>query len=198
MAINFPGPYEVRINYSVPVGGTTLIHQHRFSLEMSVTAEPGAEFSEFTPLGRQGAYADDLEIYVGDYMTEVQPLFPTTADFNDAELWEYEAGSFNAAFRSVLALGLNGSSGSPGVQDGQLIISFRGTLGGPLKMDFRNTVLGQNIFQTFPTSEASVNSYAGFVTTVNTPIRARDGGFAFSPLKLLPGANEAMTKKRLR
>lgn len=198
MAINYPGPYEVRVNYSVPVGGTTLIHQHRFSLEMSVVADPGADFSEFTPLGRQGAYADDLEVYVGDYLAEVQAFYPTTADFNDAELWEYEPGSFNAAFRSVLTLGLNGTHGSPGAQDAQAIISFRGTLGGPLKMDFRNSIYPQGIFQTFPTSESEVNSYAGFVTTVNTPIRARDGGFAFSPLKFLPGVNEAMTKKRLR
>lgn len=198
MAINFPGPYEVRINYSVPVGGTTLIHQHRFSLEMSVTAEPGAEFSEFIPLGRQGAYPEDLEVYVGDYVGVMQPMFSTATDFNDAELWEYEPESFNAAFRSVLLLGLNGTSGSAGVQDGQTIITFRGTLGGPLKMDFRNAVFGQNIFQTFPTSETPINTYAGFVTIANTPIRARDGGFAFSPLKFLPGANEAMTKKRLR
>lgn len=198
MATNFPGPYECRLNYAAVSGGLTLAHQHRFSLEMDAAGAPGDPFSSFFPLGRLTAFTETLEDYVDDYVALIQPFFATTTDLNDVELWEYEPGTFNAAFRSVLTLGLNGVSGSPSAQDAQTIITFRGTLGGPIRMDFRNPIYSQSVFETFPTSVSAVNDYAAFIVGNNTPIRARDGGFAFAPLKLLPGVNERMTRKRLR
>lgn len=198
MAINYPGSYEVRINYVGNSGGTTYPHQHRFSMEMDAVGDPGDPFTDFFPLGRLTAFTETLADYVDDYIALIQPFFSVPTDIVSAELWEYEPGSFNAAFRSVYALGVNGTSGSTTSQDSQTIITFRGTLGGIVRSDFRHTIFPQAVFQGFPTSLSSVNDFADFIVGNNTPIRARDGGFAFAPHKFLPGNNERMIKNRLR
>jgi len=195
---NFPGPYELRFNYSTIAAGITLISQHRFSLDFAQIGEPGDPFSEWLPQGRLTAFTQSLDDFVNEYVTFLLPFFPTNANIVDVELWEYEAGSFNAAFRSSYAIAVAGTNGSPSAVDGQMIVTFRSTLGGILKLDLRQTIYAPAIFQLFPTSSGAINDWAAFVVGNNTCIRARDNGFAFSPYKFLPGANEKYTKNRLR
>lgn len=198
MAANFPGPFEVRINYSTAASSVVYLHQHRFSLDMAEVGEPGDPFSAFLPQGRLVAFTETLADYVDDYAALMQPFFRTDADIVNAELWEYEPGSHNAAFRSIYDLALNGTSASSTTVDGQMIVTFRSTLGGTKKMDFRQTVFPQAVFQLFPTGQTVVNDYATFCTGNNTPLLAWDNGYLFSAYKFLPGLNEHATRKRLR
>jgi hypothetical protein len=165
---------------------------------MDGIGDPGDPFDLWTPLGRLTPFTLTLDTWVDDYAALLLPIFDTSMTLTDVELWEYEPGTFNAAFRSSYALGLVGTAAGSGVVDGQTIISIRSTVGGIAKFDYRRTTVGAGVFQTFPTNTATINAIATFLTGNNTPVVARDGGYVFAPLKLLPGTNETYFKNRLR
>lgn len=195
---NFPGPFELRLNYACTVGTVTYQHQHRVSMNMETEGDPGDPFSAWQALLPDGVSGFALDEVVDDYLAVVDDLFPAATDFVDVELWEYEVGTLNAAFRSVYSLGLNGTGGGSSQADAQTIVSFRSTLGGIAKLDFRDTLLAAATFQTFPTSVTSINALAAYVVSSLCPFVARDNGYLFSPYKYLPGTNERSFKKRLR
>jgi hypothetical protein len=197
MAINFPGEWEVRINYVAAAGGVFHEHQHRLSLAMSVEGDPGDPFSAWQTLQRNAA-AQGLDAWLTDYIAVLDFMFRNDTDFVSAELWRYEAETFNATFYSIEVIGLSGTSALATVEDAQTVYSFRTTTGGVMKSDLRHTVFALAVFESYPFVIADKNTYAEFLSDPTSPVIGRDNGYVFAPLKFLPGTNESETKKRLR
>lgn len=197
MAINYPGPFEVRILYTASASSIATNHQVRFSMNMNTEADPGDPFSDWTAQSRLGA-TPQLDTWVDDLMALLQPLFNTTTSFSVAELWEYDPGTFNAAFRSSYALGLLGTSASPTIADSQALITFRSQLGGSARVDLRRTKFSEAVTDAYPFGDTDVQALANFISAVGSPVIARDGGYLFSPLNFLRGFNEKLSKLRLR
>jgi len=198
MAINYPGPYEVRIRYTTPISGnTTFTHRLRLSMDMGTPADPGDPFSEWTALSRQGQ-TPQLDDWVDDLVALLQPLYHTGTTFVDAELWLYTPGTFDAAFQSTYPIALAGTSSTQNSLNAQAIITFRSQLGGSGRVNLMEAISGFGVEQGFPTNSALINALATFITALGSPVIARDGGYLFTPLKYLPGINEALFKKRFR
>jgi hypothetical protein len=197
MAINFPGEWEVRINYTAIAGGVTYEHQHRLSIKMDSVGTPGDPFSDWVTLQRNLA-TRTLDAWLVDYIGVADYQFRTDTDFTTAELWRYPAESFNADFYSVETIGLSGSSALATVEDAQTVYSFRTTTGGVAKADWRHTVFNLATFESYPFVIADKNTYVEFLADATSPVIGRDNGYVFAPLKFLPGTNEDLTKGRLR
>jgi len=198
MPTNYPGPFELRFNYTTAVAGqATLQHQFRISSVAASEGNPGDPLENWDFIQRNGVNVD-AQTWADAVVAVVKTIFDANTDFTDVELWEYTPGTFDAAFRTVSSLAVVGTSGGSGAIDGQAIITFRSQLGGSARMDLRRPVIIPGVTQSFPTSVAAINNIAALMTGVTSCAVARDGGYLFAALNYLPGTNERMFKDRLR
>ena len=193
MATNFPGEWEVRINYQTDEPAVINQHQLRMSMEMAVFGSPGDPFSDFEAKPRVGAN-QVLSVWVPATVAIIAPLFHTNVDFIDAELWRYTMGTFDAAFYSVLALGSNGTGVAATVNASQIIVTFRSQAGGNARVDLRGVNIPAGGRESFPTGNASINTLGGWITGALSPVIARDDGYLFAEQSYLPGQNERAWK----
>lgn len=194
---NFPGPYEVRLLYTTNNGAADIDHQMRFSMDMDTPAGPGDPFSDWTCLSRFGA-APQLDTWVDNLILKLKVVYNASSSFVSAELWKYAPLSYDAAFQSAYPIGVAGTNVGATVPDAQSIITFRSQLGGSARLNLMEAVYGGSPTQSYPFSIALLNDVADFITDVQSPVVARDGGYLFSTLHLLLGLNEALFKKRMR
>jgi len=197
MTINYPGPWEIRINYTTVHSGKVWPHQHRLSIAMSGEGDFGDPFSAWTYLARD-ASSDGMDQWLADYIGVADYQFHTDTDFTTAELWKYAVGTFNADFYAVEVIGANGTSAVATVPDAQTIYTIRTTAGGVVKSDWRDTVFTPATYESYPFAITDKNSYIEFLSNAQSPVIGRDNSYAFAPLKFLPGGNERYFKKRLR
>lgn len=197
MAPNFPGPFEVRINYTTNAGSLPRSHQLRLSMNMNIEADPGDPFSDWTAQSRLGA-TPQLDTWVDALVALIGVRYPAATSFVDAELWEYDPGTFNAAFRSSYSIGAVGTSMGTAILDGQEIYTFRSQNGGSARLNLMEAIgtPGQSV--AYPNTATSVDDIMEFITDLASPVIARDNGYLFAPLNWHPGFNERLFKKRYR
>lgn len=195
MATNYPGPYELRFFYVTEEPTAIASHQHRISVELTSTPSAPVLFSAISVRGLDGVTVTSLDTWVDYYVTAMAEIFKIGTTISHVELWHYTSLSFAADYVASYTLGVDGGSGSPLAIASQTILSFRSSEGGTLQLQFLGTVHAAGPKTTFPTGITFVNTMASIVLEDQSPIRARDDGFAVAPLFFLPGQNEALWKK---
>lgn len=194
MAINYPGPFEVRINYVTDEPAVIASHQLRMSCIMSIEANPGDPFSDWYPEQKGGSNTIPLDTHVSDLLNVVKPYHNTAVAYVSAELWEYAPNSFDAVYRSAYSPS-NEPTGVPAtVPASQAVFTFRTQLGGIMKFTWMGVHISPNVSIPF--------GGAGYPTAVATyilgntaPWIGRDGSFPIAALAFHPGQNEALWKK---
>lgn len=195
MAINYPGPFEVRIFYTTAEPAGVNEHVLRLSCQMSISADPGDPFSDWIPIDKGGSAVTALNAKVDALMAVIQPLMPVTTDFSLAELWEYAPGTFDAVYRSSYDLNLLGTNATAVVPFSQTIWSFRSQLGGVMKVDLRGTPYAAGPRLSFPTPTNVVNTFANFMLADASIWWARDNSYPVAAIRWLPGSNEHAFKQ---
>lgn len=198
MPLNFPGPYEVRINYITNEPAPIAEHQLRLSCQMSLTGNPGDPFSAWTPFQKNGSAVTSLQGHVDALMPLVRALYLPTTTFTDAELWQYNPSSFDAVFRASYELGLVGTGAGTTQVAGQLVTSFRTQNGGIMKVDLRGTAIVPAATDVYPFANAAIQALAVYMAGATSPWWARDNSYAIIPLKAMPGTNEHSWKVAFR
>lgn len=200
MAVNFPGPYQVRLFYTTSVNAIPLQHVQQLNLGLSTTPAPGDGFDTVFPMLRGGVSSDDLETLTNTWAVGMQNLFSNVAGntIDYAELWKYDAGTFDASFISTLAINLPGTRAAATAQSNQQMMVFRSTNGGVVKFNFMETVLGTGAKDTTPFSDGTAESIRDDIEGGIFPWIGRDNGWPFATIGLYPGQNEAIFKKRFR
>lgn len=199
MAINFPGPYELRIFYTVAVsGGLTLTHSQRLNVALTADPDPGTAFGLIT-VNRGGASTDTLETVLNEWIALVRTIYNTSnTSFTLAELWKYEAQSFEASFVSAQDISLGGSAAGGNVVTGQAIFTFRSAEGGVLKVNFMESILASGNKLQYAALSADGKAIVDYIIAVDGPFLARDTSQPFAFIATYPGQNEALFKKRFR
>lgn len=197
MTINYPGPYEIRVNYTTVASGLTRGHQMRLSLDMFTAADPGDAFSEWITLDKGGTHPA-LDTVVDDLVLKLKVRFNASSTINDAELWQYTPGTFDAAFRSTYSIAVVGTSGGATVADSQEIYTLRSVNGGNARLTLMETAAAAGPSLAYAACAASVKDVFDRLTIQASPFIARDNGFLFTALKWHPGINEALFKDRYR
>lgn len=194
MAINYPGPFEVRLFYTV----NTLQHEQRLNLALSSPPSPGDLFSAITAVYGDTT-TDTLDNAVDDWVGIMRPLINSAGGtFDFAELWEYEPESFEANFVSSYSIGLAATGGGSVVTAGQMIFVFRTREGGIMKINVLEGNRATGVPLTFGGLSPNEQLLVTAITSGATPWMGRDTSYPFSFSRAFPGQNEAIFKKRFR
>jgi hypothetical protein len=194
MALNYPGPYQVRIFYSV----SSRVHVVALNVQMSVEGSVGDPFSDFIPLQRNGSAVTTLDTHVDNFVTVAKPFINTGQDFDFAELWKYTPDTFEADFISSYTLGVAGTSGSATKNASQLIWTFRTQEGGSMRVVLMDTTYDQAITVPYGSMDTPTKALADDITAGTNVWLARDTSYPFNSIAMFPGSNEALFKKIYR
>lgn len=191
--INYPGPYEVRLVYTV----AGLTHMQRLNCRIAGTPAPGTPFSSIDILLADDT-TDTLENQVDLWVALIQPfLSGASSDIVRAELWVCEADSFASDYVSSYDIALPGTSGGVYTPAGQWIYTFRTTEGGVMKVSIMEAVVTPGVSLTAPYTGSSL-ALANFVIDSNAPWLGRDTSYPFANIAAHPGQNESVFKRRFR
>lgn len=200
MALNFPGPYEIRLYYTVVLSSVALTHSQRLNLRVAGTPTPGTLFSDIDALRRDDSpFALDGE--VDDWVALIDGLYHNGAgatSFDYAELWKYEPESFDASFISTYDIAVPGASVTANNAAGQTIMTFRTLEGGVMKLSFMETNIFYAARDTPPYSNTTAEAIRAACVAGTVPWMGRDGSYPFAAIALYPGQNEATFKRRYR
>lgn len=199
MALNYPGEWQLRFKYTEYTGVVYIPHEHRVNVALVPgTPVPGDAMSTYDTVGRDGSN-QPLVDFIDNYVAKFLDCYGgANITFGEVELWRFEPSSFDAVFYTTYTVGLTGTVVTAHGLYRQTILSFRSTGGTFLKLDFRGMIYPAGARQGFPTTFAEINALATFVVAPDTPVIARDNGYAFAALNFLPGQNEHAFKKDLR
>jgi len=198
MAVNFPGPYENRIIYTVSLEpGGPLTHEFRYSMELDVDPSPGDPYNTMDVVlsGGSTLALHTSTLAVVNVMEDLLSEVGSTIDH--AQLWRYTPGTFDAQYISSYDIGQDGlHSAAPTAAMG-LIFTFRTTLGGIMKCVLLDVPGDNNVPVTYAELDGDLKAFVDYVKhPTQSPFLARDGGRPFVNLKTFSGQNEAIFKRR--
>lgn len=194
MADNFPGPYEVRIYYTV----NYFEHVMKLSCNLPTDPDVGDTFDLIDVYVKNGGYTA-LDGVVDDWVAVLVPLLSAAdAEINRAELWKITALSYDGTYISSYDISEAGTSGSGYVVAGEMIWTFRTINGGVMKIHLEEGVTLPGVSAVYGDIGANHQAVADYVTANAAWMWARDNSYASVFLKLHPGQNEAVFKKRYR
>lgn len=200
MAIRYPGPFGLRIFYTMSFSSVPLQHQMELNIDLAGTpVTPGQLFSDYD-IKVRAATTQALDAYVDDWVALIRPFFSNAGgnSIDRAELWEYTPDSFDASFVSTYDIALAGTSVSSTSPSSQGIFTFRSQNGGIMKISLMETVIPAGPTDFPPLLDAARQDLANFVISLNNGFLARDDGWPFALMAFHPGQNEAVFKKRNR
>jgi len=204
MAINYPGPYELRIKYT-PTSLTTPLLQHiqRLNIALVETAAQGDTFANYDIKDKAGDTTIALSVVVEDWLTKLMASYPNTVDVDSVELWKYPtAQSFDAVFWSAYTPTANvGTSGGAIQAAQQNIYVFRTQEGGIMKLSPMETVQPAGAPEAYASMEAYQTAIVDFIldgdgATYTAPFLGRDTSYPFAFNQMFPGQNEKLWKER--
>jgi hypothetical protein len=196
MAINYPGPYEVEIEY------LTSGMKHKLRLSCVVQGEPavGTLSSAINIVKRGGALAS-MDTVVSQFWAFVRPFLNTATSVNSVTLWKYTPNSFERTFITTMGTQLaNGSSATAFVLAHQATFTFRSGNGGIFKLQLMESVISQ-IIRSSLVANATGDAYqklAAYCISTDSFLIARDDAYVVAPMYLIGGQNEALFRKRYR
>lgn len=199
MALNYPGPYEVRISYTVTTGISVMTHTQRLNVRVDGTPDPGTAMTDIDFLRRDNSpFAADAEIDA--WVALMRPRFATHASNNiiNAELWKYEPNSFDSSFISTYDISLAANGSGTTLLAGQEMYTFRTSEGGIMKLNFMQTVQAQGSPLAYAALSAGQKAIVDAVRNGTSPWLGRDTSYPFSFIRMYPGSNEALFKKIFR
>jgi hypothetical protein len=203
MTINYPGPYEVRINYTTTSSSLALSHQQHLSVILDAPLPiVGTAFSAIVPRFRitpGGAFS--LQSVVDAWVVQMKAMYSSGAGntIDSAELWQYEDESFDASFVSSYTIAVAGTSGSAVQAAGQSITTMRTQEGGIFKLNFLESIIAPAITDTGTIAQANLETMVAGLEAGNVfPWVARDTSYPISRIAHYPGQNERLWKKRNR
>jgi len=204
MAINYPGPYELRIEFLPTIGGLqTLSHIQRLNVDLEGTPAQGSAFTAINFQDKNGATGVALSTLVENFLTKELKLLRNDCDVVGVELWKYPtAQSFDSIFWSSYAPTANVGTGTAAVvPSGQDIYTFRSAEGGTMKLNIMEGVIpaGPPIaYAGLSVDQAALVDFIldGDGATYSAPFLARDTSYPFSFIKDYPGINERLWKTR--
>lgn len=193
MVQNFPGPWQVEVDYTVD----TLDHVMRLNCDVTSDPAVGDDFSTIQ-VDRRLSGAEYLDTLVDAFVALLQPAWTADCTFNNAHLFKYTPLSFERTWYSSYGIGVDGTHAGVYSKANETITTYRTQEGGI----FRLTM--EELFIDFfgKSSLAAAGAYQGdlrdFILGGDNWILARDTSYPVWPLYLLHGQNEAIFKRRYR
>lgn len=203
MAINYPGPFELRIRYTDSVLSPAIEHIQRLNVSLVGNPAQADVFGNYEFNDINGATGVDLATLVEDYLAKFNKMFGSNMDVGLIDLWKYPTPqSFDSVFWSTYTPTANtGTTGSTNAASAQDIYTFRTQEGGVMKlslMENTNQPGAPVLYASLPADEKALVDFIldGNASTYSAPFLGRDTSYPFAFIKQFPGQNEALWKKR--
>lgn len=201
MAFNYPGPYEVEIEYTTPISGVTLPHSLKVNCAAIGTPAPGSPASAISLQTRSGTPAL-IQTCVDGLWAFLRPMLHTSVVAAVWTLWRYPvAGSFAKDFITSGTL-TNPAGTAAAVPTAAFygIFKFRSAGGGTMGITLLESVHSQKtkIPLTANVSGNDNQKLAAYVISTAGWMIARDDSFPIVPTTLSQGENERLFRQRFR
>lgn len=194
MTINFPGPWQVRFNYTVNLSKLRN-HQHRVNFDvLSLSGNIGDPFTAWTPQERDGDASVNLELQVDAWVALWKPMYGSTMTIVNADLVKYDVGTEVSTWYSSLPIAESGTHTSANKEDAEQIFSFRSTLGSIMKIYMYEGVIAPDDTDQLPLADPAWDAMADDVLSTDNVWRARDDGYPIAFLGFHPGESERLFK----
>lgn len=199
MALNFPGPFEVRLTQTALFASDPLAHTQRLSVDLTTDPPPGTGFLSINVKTKGGILTPTLASAIEAWLTLLKVQFADETSFGIVELWKYVPLSFEASFiSSYNPTVVLGTSLDTTVKANQEIYTFRTTEGGIMRINLMETVRAVGLTISYPTGDAAEDAIFDFITSDANWILARDTSYPLASLNFLPGQNEKSFRQRFR
>lgn len=192
MVLNFPGPYQLRTEYTV----NGVEHKMAFNLKVDGTPAVGSTFADISVIAKDTTLKN-LDTVATELQDHVRALFHNLTDFAGWELWKYEPLSFDATFVSGRATAFSGTKTSTS-ESQQMIYTFRTQEGGILKFITMEQQLNRNNQLRYPDLTADEKLLVDYFLATDAWIVARDTSYPVLFLKASGGQNEKIWRIRNR
>ena len=141
MATNYPGPWQMRFFYTTEPSGLSLLsHVFQLNLDISGTPSPGDLFATIDAKQRDTTLLDcqTLAHQIRDLVKVMQ--HSAHFDFLRAELWKYDAGTFEATYYSTLGMPQPGTGVTDNIPSHYHTYSFRTQEGGVMYVTLHDQI----------------------------------------------------------
>jgi hypothetical protein len=190
--------WQWRLNYTVsPVGLIALPHQMRLHLNVVLGGLPGLDFADFEVEYRNGVQTD-LATY-SDILTDlIEPIYGSTAQFTNAELWAADTGSEDWIFYSVLPIGHAGSHIGTNVANNAQIMTFRCQNGNSMRVQLAETVVAAGAKDPYPFSNSQSAALAAHISGLTSAVVNKRFSYPIAPINNCVEQNETYWDARNR
>lgn len=200
MALNFPGPCQLRIFQQNDANGEGVLdHVLQLNLETNTVPSPGDLFT-MIDVNLRSAADRQLDTVCDELVALLRPLYDETdTTFTHAELWLFDEGTFDATFISAYAVGLAGQGIIRNFPCSQMIYTFRSHEGGIMRVYLEEAMTAAGGVQSYADMNANNQAFVDYFTDdADSPFLARDTSYPLVFMRLLPGQSEATFKARYR
>lgn len=194
MASNFPGPYQIEVNYTVDS------RDHIMRLNCDVDTEPtaGEDPANIDLVQRDGSTVN-LGTAVNALVALFAPLYYDDASFNSYTLWKYDAGTFNRTYKSAGTLSIVGSTSGSAEPASYSQLTFGTVLGGKMSIVLIEGRLATPVkLPLSNTGSTQIDDIRDYVLSADAWMIGYDNSFAVRGINYLRGQNEALFKKYYR
>lgn len=194
MASNFPGPYQVEINYTVD----DRPHIMRLNTDCDGTPIPGTPPASINLLERGGSTVN-LGTAVNTFVALLAPMYFDDASFNSYTFWVYQPGTYNRTYITGGSLAIVGSVAGTTVPASYNQLTFGTYSGGKMSIVMvENRADGTDKRPLANPGFVDVEAIRDYVLSEDAWMIGYDNSHAIRPINYLQGRNEALFKKYFR
>lgn len=193
MALNFPGPYEIELFYSV----NGIVHISRINCDVSGNPTPGDD-PDTIDLIQQNTSLVKVDVAVAAYVDLWKVHFNTSSTFDSYNLWKYDVGTFDRTFITAETLAVSGTNAQATTIAHQHTLTFRTTEGNNMKLVMLESSETKLIRESYAASGQQVKDIMDFVVGDTGWLLARDTSYPIASLNSVGGENERVSRTRYR
>lgn len=194
MALNYPGPYEVRIQYTV----ADRVHVQKLNCVV-ISSPDFVEDWSTKYFGNRGGTSTLMNTAVDTWVALMADLVnENLATIDYAELWKYQPGTNIAAYAGAYDISAPGEATIATAALTQAIFGFRTLEGNNMSIQIMEGVRLAGARVTYPNMNAQEQALVDHCLSNDMVWLARDTSFPLAFRHLLVGQNEALFKRLYR
>jgi hypothetical protein len=194
MAINYPGPLELR--FFIVTDGLT--HEHRLNADPFAEPDPGEDIADID-LKERGGLIVDADTAVDAWVVLLKATLATVSTITRVDLWKYAEGTFDATFITSKDLNVAGTVGPTYQPARQDTLTFRTFAGGTMRVTVNESAMNKAFGKYAPSGgDAAIDGLLAFILSTDNWLLARDNAYPVAGISYLVGQNEKIFRQRYR
>jgi hypothetical protein len=193
MTLNFPGPYQVDLHYTID----SIDHTAKLNCRLLEIPDPGITFDEVHVVTKVSGNTL-LDSAVDDLIDLLKLHFAADCEFVNAELYACNPWNFDRIWLGSYAIGVVGTHAGVYSPASEKVHTYRTQEGGILKITLEETTIDFFAKTSLGAASSYEASLRDFIVSDANWILARDTSYPIAALNLLYGQNEVIFRRRYR